>query len=275
MNMLLSANFMRLWKSKAFWVSMAVMAGVGIFEVTAGYLSARDMGMDLSLDNRDFIFALVTGVVLSAFVSLFIGAEYSDGTIRNKVMAGHGRGVIYLANLLTCAAAGVFLCLGYILPVLAVGMPLMGFFQMPLGAVLWFTFCVFVMTAALAAIFALIAMLNQNKAVSAVICIFAAYFLLFLGIYFNSRLTEPEMMPAREYVQDGQIMYQEAYPNPGYVQGAKRVVYTCLYALPGCQAVWLAAEADHCPWHLPLVSLLAAVIAAGVGIVLFRRKDLK
>lgn len=275
MGLLLSANFLRLWKSKAFWVSMAVMAGVGIFEVTAGYFSARDMGMDLPLENRYLLFALITGVVLSAFVSLFVGAEYSDGTIRCKILAGHSRGAIYLANLLTCAAAGVLLCLGYILPLMAVGVPLMGFFQMELSAILWFTLCVFVMIAALATIFVLVVMLNQNKAVSAIVCIFLAYFLLFLGIFFNSRLTEPEMIPAREYVEDGQIMYQEAYPNPGYVQGAKRAVYTGLYALPGCQAVWLAAEADACPWPLPLVSLLTAAVSAGVGTALFRRKDLR
>lgn len=275
MNLLLSANFMRLRKSRAFWVSMAVMAGAGLFEAAAGYFGARGAGMDLSLDSRYLIFALVVGVVLSAFVSLFVGAEYSDGAIRRKVMAGHPRGIIYLANLLTCALAGVLLCLGYILPVLAAGVPLLGWFRLPPGAVAWFTFCAFVMTAALAAFFVLIAMLNQNKAVSAVVCIFLAYFLLFLGIYLHSRLAEPEMMPAREYVENGQIMYQAAYPNPGYVQGVKRTVYTCLRALPGCQAVWLAASAEGCPWQLPLASVLAAAVSAGAGIVLFRRKDLK
>ena len=52
-----------------------------------------------------------------------------------------------------------------------------------------------------------------------IICIFLAYILLFLGIYLNSRLTEPEMIPAREYVENGQIFVQEARPNPGYVRG--------------------------------------------------------
>ena len=42
MGLLLSANFFRLRRSAAFWVSMAVMAGIGVFEVTAGYFSARD-----------------------------------------------------------------------------------------------------------------------------------------------------------------------------------------------------------------------------------------
>lgn len=275
MNLLLSANFMRLRKSGAFWIAAAVMAGVGVFEVTAGYLSARGLGGGVSLDSRYFIFVLVVGVVHSAFCPLFVGTEYSDGAIRSKIMAGHSRTAVYLANLLTCAAAGVFLCLGYIAAVLAEGVPLLGWFRMAPEAVLWFTLCAFLMTAALSALFTLISMLCQNKAAAAVACIFLAYFLLFLGIYLNSRLSEPAMVPAREYVENGRIVFQAAYPNPGYVRGAKRAVCQCLYALPGCQAVWLAAEADGCPWFLPAASLLAAAASTLAGLALFRQKDLK
>ena len=275
MNLLLSANFLRLWKSGAFWISMAVMAGIGFFEATAGYLGSRSIGVALNLDNRYFIFALVAGVVLSAFCSLFLGAEYSDGTIRNKIMAGHSRTSIYLANLITCAAAGVLLCLGYIAALLAEGIPLLGWFQMELRAILWFTFCVFVMTAALAGLFTLVSMLNQNRAVTAIICIFLAYLLLFTGIYLNSRLTEPPLIPAREYIENGKILLQEARPNPGYVHGIQRTLYEFLYLLPGCQAVYLAAEADACPWYLPFASLCALAATTGVGTALFQRKDLK
>lgn len=275
MTNLLSANLLRLRKSRAFWTALAVMAGIGVFEVTVGYCAARDMGAAVSLDSRYLLFALVVGVVLSAFCPLFVGAEYSDGTIRNKVLAGHPRTAIYLADLLTCVLAGVLLCLGYILPALAEGVPLLGWFRLEPEAVAWFTLCAFAMTVALAALFTLVSMLCQNKAVAAVACIFLAYFLLFLGIYLNSRLAEPEMIPAREYVENGRITYQKAFPNPGYVQGVKRTVYQCLYALPGCQAVWLAARADACPWQLPLASLLAAAVTTAAGLALFRRKDLK
>lgn len=276
MRRLLSANFFRLWRSGAFWISLAVMAGTGLFEVTAGYLSARSLGIDLSLDNRYYIFVLVAGVVLSAFCPLFLGAEHGGGALRCKVLAGHARTAIYLADLLTSAAVGALLCLGYIVPLLAVGTPLLGWFQMELWAVVRFTAFALVMTAALGAIFTLVSLLQENRAVSAVICIFLAYFLLFLGIYLHTRLTEPVMMPAREYVENGEIVRQAAYPNPGYVQGLQRAVYTGLCALPGCQAVWLAATAaEACPWQLLLASLLAAAAVTGAGLALFRRKDLK
>ncbi len=198
------------------------------------------------------LFVLMSGVVLSAFCSLFVGAEYSDGAIRNKIAVGHSRVAVYLANLVTCSAAGVLVCLGYILPMTAAGIPLMGGFTLPLASVLWFTLCAFLMTAALCAIFTMLALLNQNKAVVAVVCISLAYFLLFLGIYFNSRLTEQAVIPAREYIENGQILVREAMPNPAYVQGFKRKIFEALYVLPGCQAVQLLATATAvCPIRLP------------------------
>lgn len=274
MRNLLHAGFSRLWRSTSFWVSAAVMAAVAVFELAVSY-QPRLQGAEGILDNRYMIFVLMSGVVLSAFCSLFIGTEYSDGAMRNKLAVGHSRAAVYLAGLTVCAAAGVLVCCGYILPMIAVGVPLLGPFTLSVPALLWFTLCAFLMTAALCAMFTMIAMLNQNKAVVAVICIFLAYFLLFLGIYLNSRLSEQAVIPAREYIENGQIFVREAMPNPAYVRGLKRRIFEVLYDLPGCQAVQLLAEAEACPAHLPLVSLCAAAVSTGAGLLLFRRKDLK
>lgn len=273
-NLLLRANFSRLWRSASFWVSGLVMFGAGVFELALG-VNARRQGLPVSLDNRYMLFVLMSGVVLSAFCSLFVGAEYSDGAIRNKIAAGHSRAAVYLADLAACAAAGVLVCLGYILPMTAAGIPLMGGFELPLPSILWFTLCAFLMTASLCAVFTMTALLNQNKAVVAIICIFLAYFLLFLGIYLNSRLTEQAVIPAREYIENGQILVREAMPNPSYVQGIKRTIFEILYGLPGCQAVQLIALSEACPVRLPLVSLGTAAASTAAGLVVFRRKDLK
>lgn len=271
-NLLLRANFSRLWRSASFWTAVSVMFGAGVFELAVSYPHREQPGI---LDNRYMLFVLMSGVVLSAFCSLFIGAEYSDGTIRNKVAVGHSRAAVYLADLITCSAAGILVCLGYILPMAAAGVPLMGGFELPLPSVFWFTLCAFLMTAALCAVFTMAALLNQNKAVVAIICIFLAYFLLFLGIYLNSRLAEQAIIPAQEYIENGQILVREAMPNPSYVQGIKRRIFEILYDLPGCQAVQLIAAAEACPIRLPLVSLGTAASSTTAGMILFRRKDLK
>lgn len=231
-NLLLRASFSRLWRSTSFWAAVGVMFAIGVFELAVSYQPSLQ-GAEGILDNRYMIFVLVSGVVLSAFCSLFIGAEYSDGTMRNKITVGHSRAAVYVSNLIVCALAGVLVCFGYILPVVIVGMPLLGPFTMSVFSLMWFSLCAFIMTAALCAVFTMIAMLNQNKAVVAVICIFLAYFLLFLGIYLNSRLTEQAVIPAREYIENGQILVREAMPNPSYVQGVKRTVLSICTTCPG------------------------------------------
>lgn len=279
---LLSAGFLRLWRSKRFYVTLAIMAAVGAVEVLLGYGAMLDLAAAgaadaaVSLDSRYFIFPFLSGILLSPFCALFVGAEHSDGGLRRKLAAGHSRGAVYLSDLVLTSAVGIFLCLGYITAVLAVGLPLLGPLHTPLLLVLWYTLCAAVMTAALGALYTLIAMLCQSKAVAAVACIFLAYFLLFLGIYLNNRLIAPEMLPRRQYVEDGQIVTVEARPNPDYICGVKRTVYQFFYDLPGCQTVQLAAEIESgVPVRLPLYSLAVAAASAAAGVTLFRRKDLK
>lgn len=282
MGNLLSAGFLRLWRSKSFYVTLAIMAAVGVIEPILGYTAMLDfaaggvMDASISLDSRFFLFPFLSGILLSAFCALFVGAEYSDGAMRNKLAAGHSRGIVYLSNLILCVTTGVLLCLGYIAAVLTVGFPLLGPLRTPLPLILWYTFCSMATTSALAALFTLVAMLCQSKAVTAVACITLAYFLLFLGIFLNTRLSEPELFPERQYVEDGQIVTAAAHPNPSYVSGAKRAVYQFLYDLPGCHIVQLASTADTgAPPRLPLWSLAVIVLSTGAGILLFRRKDLK
>ena len=275
MRNLLHAGFSRLWRTASFWVTAGVMLAAALLELALSY-PLRQQGMDGVLDNRYMIFAMVSGVVLSAFCSLFVGAEYSDGTMRNKITVGHSRTAVYLSHLIICSAAGILACFGYVLPMVAAGIPLLGPFTVSIWSLVWFTVCAFIMTAALCAIFTMIAMLNQNRAVVAIICIFLAYFLLFLGIYLNSRLTEQAIIPAREYIENGQILVREARPNPSYVQGVKRRIFEILYDLPGCQAVQLLATAEEgCPVRLPLISLCAGGVSTALGLALFRKKDLK
>lgn len=261
---------------------MAVMAAVGIAEPFLSGWSAAELAAagaadaSVSLDSRYFMLPLLAGIPLSAFCSLFVGAEHSSGTMRSQLTAGHGRTAVCLSHVILCVSAGALLCLAYIAAVLAAGIPLLGPPRSPLPVLLWYAFCSLMMTAALAALFAVIAMLCSSRAVAAAVCITLAYLLLFSGLYFNARLTEPEFYPERQYVEDGRIVTAEAYPNPVYVRGARRAVYQFFYDLPGCQAVQLAASASAgAPPRLPLCSLAFAALAAGAGTARFKRKDLK
>ena len=135
---LLRANFSRLWKTRAFWAAAAVsaMAGAGI--PIKYFLDNRAEGSTLTPDTACFACAVLAPILLSVLIPLFLGSDYSDGTLRNKRVAGHTRGRIYLANLITCAAAGAMLCAAYLACYLALALPLLGGFDAPPEAVLGF-----------------------------------------------------------------------------------------------------------------------------------------
>lgn len=271
---LLSAGFMRLWKSRSFWVSMTVMAGVGAFEAAYCWRTGRIFGERIELDMRYMVYALLSGILLSAFCSLFIGSEYSDGGIRRKLATGHTRSAVYLSNLTLCIAAGILICLGYVAAYLAVGVPLLGFFHMEIAAVLLSTLDAFLMTAALAAVFTMLSMLNHNKAAAVVAAIFLAYFLLFLGIFLNKRLLEPEVIETAVYgMGNVKKTVLSTEPNRLYVGGVKRRIYEFLFALPGCQAVRLSVmETD---WTMPACSGGVLAACTGLGLALFGRKNIR
>lgn len=274
MSKLLSAAFIRLRKEKSVWISLIFMFAAGIFFPVMRYMDMQKSGNINNIDNGFFACALFIGIVMAVFCSLFIGTEYSDGTIRNKVIIGHKRTSIYLSNLIVDAMVSLVLCLVFFIPYLCIGIPLLGFFEMNLQFVLLFALAVFVLAIAFASIFTLISMLNHNKAITAVICILFAFLLLFAGAQLNKMLNEPETNMGLITTEHGQE-YQEI-PNPNYLEDGERKVVSFLYDfVPGGQALQCASlEANHIA-VLPVFSFIIIVLTTGVGLFFFRKKELK
>ena len=141
MTKLLSANLLRLWKNNTFWCSLGVCVGLGALAALGEFRFQVGMGADLSLpevaqakallEGQFFEYAAFIGILAAEFISLFIGTEYSDGAIRNKIVVGRSRLSIYFANLITGFAASLLCMAGYMLSCLAVGAPLLGWFTKP------------------------------------------------------------------------------------------------------------------------------------------------
>jgi len=89
MNRLLSANLICLRKHKFFWIGMSFMFAAGIFFPVNRYLDMKQCGSVNNLDNGFFGCALFIGILTAVFCSLYAGTEYSDGTMRNKIVIGH------------------------------------------------------------------------------------------------------------------------------------------------------------------------------------------
>ncbi len=275
MSKLLSANFLRLIKNKVFWGGLILMAAWGIFVPVKMHMDAVQSGYTNNIENAFFGCAIFVGIVMAVFCSMFIGTEYNDGTIRNKIIVGGKRWAIYLANMAVSCVVGVVLCVAYMIPYLFVGMPLLGAFTAPGEMVLLTMLTVLLLAVALSAVFTCIAMVCQNKAATAVICILLAFGFLMTAMVLNEMLDAPETIKEYSLEDDGSMSSFEE-PNPKYLTGTNREIVQTLYDInPGGQAIQCAAMTAVNPLRLPLYSLGIILLATGAGIVLFRDRDLK
>lgn len=274
MNKLLSANLTRLRKSKLFWGLLILMFALGLYMV---FMLTQQLGTK-SLDMIFFNFTFMIGLAAAIFSSFFLGAEYSDGTIRNKLVVGHLRTDIYFANLITNIAAAFCMNLAYLAAVIVVGTPLFGFVRADAWAVFMMLFGASVMTVAFCSVLTMISMACSNKAAAAVVSILGIFLLLYAAIYIQARLAAPEAWPGYEYSVDGQVVStpETMIPNPQYLRGTKRAVYEFFYDfLPTGQAIQYSDMTAVHLWQMPLYSLLISIAVTAVGTILFKRKDLK
>ena len=275
MSRLLSAGYSRLWKNKVFWLEMgAVLVYAVVFMLNGCRQAAANGGIGYSLDQFYFHFAVSVGLFGAIFTSLFIGTEYSDGTIRNKFVIGHSRAAVYLSNLLVSGSAMLLMAGVWMLAAL-IGVPFLGFWKTGAANLLLYLLIAVLFMAALTALFTLVGMNVSGKAASAVASLLLALGLLLAAGMLFSSLSQPEMTSGVTVTADGMSM-TDPMPNPSYVGGMRREVYTFLMdALPTGQGLLMANLSVARPLRMLAASAGIAAAATVGGIFLFRRKDLK
>lgn len=103
---LLKGSFIRLFGASEFQIMpflLIIMNLMMIFMLRAN-LGETDTLPGLPMFNA-FFHVIVISICTAAFVALFIGAEYSNATVFNKIIFGHSRTTVYLTYLLTCLFA--------------------------------------------------------------------------------------------------------------------------------------------------------------------------
>lgn len=279
MRKLLHANFLRLKKDKYFWTGIVVMALYAIADCAGQYNNMTRYEMTVSYDGVFFASHMVIGMLIAAFCSLYIGTEYSDGTIRNKLIAGCDRKSIYLSNFITCTAAGGMMNTVYMLVAGILGIPLFGFFESSMGAVLMNLLNSVLMTAAFTAVFTMLSMLNQNKALVAVISMIGVFAAIILALYIAMKLGEKEFVDGAvmsKTVGDTTTQTIQKIPNPMYLKPAQRAAHQfVLDLLPTGQSLQIASLSVRNPWTLGAYSLIITGVVNIVGVFCFKRKDLK
>ncbi|MDE6922108.1 MAG: ABC transporter permease [Oscillospiraceae bacterium] len=297
MRNLLSANFLRLRKSALFWSSLALMAGHALWQIRYHTAFAQ-----VTIDMMIFDYAVSVSIVSAVWSSLFLGTDHSDGTLRNKLVAGHPRTAIYFANLITNTAVALLQCAAYLAVTFGLGSFLIGPTRMEPGRLLSLFAGTIATTAALCAIFTAVGMLCARRTAAAILCVAGSFALFGYMSSVDSYLNVPEYAVSIEFHENREpdITYQ--LNDVGYVSGARRAVFEFLDdVVPSGQAVQymrhlrretpssfvelltaeqleeyerhMRPEVDPLPLIAYSLALTAAVTAAGIA--LFRRKDLK
>lgn len=277
MTKLLSANLARLRRDTIFWVvTAAVLLSSLAAAFNASYSAAAMIASGYSIIADDYFFntAPMMGMFCAVFISLFLGTEYGDGAVRNKLTVGHRRDSIYLAGFLAVFFGNlVFLAawlLGSVPTLLLIG-PL----EMGLRGFLVYVLIAVGFTAVLSAVFTAVGHLSSNKAITVVLTLLVWLVLLFAASALDGRLHEPEMQSSIMMTANG-IEMLDPEPNPLYLSGAARQVAEFLRdLLPTGQAILMSDAAIEHPLRQILCSIsLTGLVTAG-GVLCFRRKDLK
>ena len=277
MRKLTSAHFSRLIKDKAFWLISAVVLVGSLVAILNCSRSAAEMiasGYIVTLDDYFFTQAPFMGLYFAVFISLFLGTEYADGAVRNKLVVGASRLDVYLSGLAVSMGAGIFfLCLWWLGSV--PGLLLVGPLEMGIGGFLLNVLVAVGFTMALTSIFTAVSSLSDNRAITVVLTLVVWLILLFASSALDDRLCEPELHSGVMVTANG-FEIGDPEPNPLYLSGNIRTLFECLLDfLPTGQAILMSDNAIAHPLRQLIFSVIVTVGSSAAGLFAFRRKDLK
>ena len=271
---LLRAGFVRMKKSPVFWLGVAVMSGWAV--LVCWRTHSRQGVYVYSLDDVLFYHNLVGIFLPSVFCALFLGTEYDNGTIRNKLVAGRTRTEVYLSNLILTVCAVLVMLLAFHLVTAVLGTLWLEGLRMPVGLALLSVAANALAVVALCSLCTVGSMLIPKKAVLAVALIMGLLLLLMVSTTIDNRLQEPEYYPLVMEMVDGEFVQMEDVSNPNHVTGIDREVWQFFADfLPTGQALqYHFAHAVH-PWRMAAFSLVIVLASTGAGLFAFRRKDIR
>lgn len=286
MNKLLRANFFRLIKNKIFWGIIVITLGITSVLLFNTIINNQGETKE-SIDRLLVMYMYFIGIAMAIFTSLFVGTEYSDGVLRNKIVIGHSRKHIYLADLITSIIVGLCIQLIYMLIVAVIGIPIFGTLQMTIEKFLFVIIDIVFIIITYASIFTCITLLCSDITVSTVSCMILVLMMFIASMALSS--TANAMKYRETYIQteNGEIeVHQKLNPDyPGDLK--KNVAKTILYCLPTGQTSQIISQISKKPFQITnymsddelktvfLYSVGVTIVITGVGMYCFKRKDLK
>lgn len=272
---LLDAGFERIKKNKAFLGFVLVTIGIAIFMLVSNYFDMKNYDAQISTSELVSNYLPMIGMFIAIFTGLFVGTEYSDGTIRNKIIAGHKKINIYLSNFIISSIVAIIFEIIWTAFVLIIAVPVFGKPIIELNQLLITCLDSIMFIIAYSAIFNFISVLSCNKTISAVTCILLFFIMLGVTVSAFNIIQTPETVQQGGLNPETGVVSFEEIPNPKYPSDSKRQFYqTIVDIIPMGQAFSIGAGLPTNLLMLPIYSSALIVLFNGFGVYLFNKKDL-
>lgn len=277
MRKLLSTDFFRLWREKMFWLATAaVTAGSALFAwMTYNTSKGYD---DIVYTAEDLLFNLLPafGFVCAFVLSFWLGAEFDDHTIRNRLIVGHTRTGVYFSKFLTALSACIIMLFAMLAVSGVMGYLFFGKHMLGWTELAFIALCCVLMAAVFSAIFVGIGMNVNGRAAAITVSVLLMFAMALLASFcINALMEEPTSYSYVTITMDG-VEFGELQDNPAYVSGFKRTVYELIAdLLPTGQAIQLHNNSYDRMLRWPLLSLIMLAVTTAAGYLPFRIRDIK
>ncbi len=229
---LLRACVRRYTHNTIFWIAAVLTIGLGISIAHSARMTYYDDAL-----------VIAQMLIHAIMISWVVGKEFKEGIFRNKVIVGHSKGRIFLAELIS--GVGIAFALYFLCAAIFV---ILNFYEVPLlpASLIVKIFVDYVLlNMGLAAIFVTISCLFSQQAIIAILNIVLVLFMTTGSQRLYAQLSQPQYLERYETVnsewidENGNIRYKEVkvegseylVDNPTYVGGVKRDIYEAAYKL--------------------------------------------
>lgn len=277
MTNLLKANFYKMKKNKFIWIASILSVIVAIYYIRDNYNVYHNFLSSVNINSLIFNYLPVFIIVSSILISTILGFDYSNGSIKNKIIVGHSRLKIYISNLISTYLIILTIYLIYVLIICLSGIFLfknLTFnFKFLINIII-----LFLIILSYTSISVFIAMTINNDIVSPVLNVLSSFILIIISFILLSVLSEPKYLHSDDgiYINDAGIEVIDT-ENPMYIKGSKRTIYEIIVnILPTGEAFQKSRDRDinTNSYQMLGYSISFIIITNTLGIYLFYNKEL-
>ncbi len=279
MSSLLSAGIHRYRRSAVFWVMLLTALVLGA--ITG---AIADSSSQL---NAAYLFGLF--LVSAIQISLMIGAEFNNGAFRNKLIAGHSKGKVFLSELLLSLTSATVLFIAHYGAFVLLN--LSRFDRLETVETAQVIFGAWLMHLAFAAVCTAVCFfIPYNSAIAAVVNIILVIVMMFAAAELHLKLNEREYNTVYVADENGNMVAKDEI-NPGYIppdSAEYAVIHGVYYLMPCGQLndyqyalsdLWNDREPNEKYLEdlktAPIYSFTAMILFSAAAYLCFRKKDLK